>query len=105
MAVIALSGQVTVTTAGTAVSFTTAPPGTYLIKPLGGNGGTYVYVGNDGADDVTTQNGYQMKKALLEDLYVTVTNLNELRLNADGDGDGVSWLRTIGEGQGVRPPV
>lgn len=53
-----LSGQVTVTTAGTAVQETGAPNGRYfLIRALAGNSGV-VYVGNDGAGDFDRVDGW-----------------------------------------------
>ena len=107
MGVLVLSGQVTVTTAGAAVAFTTAGtagPGTYLIKPMGANTGTYVYLGNDGADDCTSSNGYQLKKGV-DTILVTVTDLSEYRLDADTSGDKACWVRVMGEGGGVAPPA
>ena len=107
MGVLVLSGQVTVTTAGAAVAFTTAGyagPGTYLIKPMGGNTGTYVYVGADGSSDVTSSNGYQLKKGL-DSLLVTVTDLSEYRLDADTSGDKACWVRVMGAGRAIAPPA
>ena len=107
MGVLVLSGQVTVTTAGAAVAFTTAgtaDPGTYLIKPMGGNTGTYMYIGNDGADDVTSSNGYQLKKGV-DTVLETVTDLSEYRLDADTSGDVACWLRVMGQGHAIAPPA
>ena len=104
MSVLILSGQVAVTTAGTAVQFTTTPPGKYQIKPLGGNTGSYIYVGNDGAGDVTSSNGYQIKKAL-DEIIVSVTNLNQLWLDADTDGDGACYMRIGGPDKLGDPPT
>lgn len=104
--VIALSGQVNCTCAGKAVQFTTTKPGTFLIKPLGGNSGTYVYVGNDGSTtgDVTSSNGYQLKKGL-DSLLITVTNLNQLWLDATTNSEGVSWARVMAESIVNTPPA
>ena len=104
MSVIVLSGQVSVTTAGTAVQFTTTAPGLYEIKPLGGNTGSYVYVGNDGAGDVTSSNGYQLKKGL-DSILVSVTNLSQLWLDSDTDGDGVCWHRVTSGSVLTAPPT
>ena len=105
MSVIILSGQISVTTAGTAVAFTTSSAaGLYEIKPLGGNTGTYIYVGNDGAGDVTSSNGYQLKKGL-DSILVSVTDLAQLFLDADTDGDGACWHRVAGEAIGITPPA
>ena len=103
MSVIVLSGQVSVTTAGTAVQFTTTAPGLYEIKPLGANTGDYIYIGNDGAGDVTSSNGYQLKKGL-DSILVSVTNLDQLWLDA-GDGDGACWHRVTGENISITPPT
>ena len=104
--VIALSGQVICTCAGKAVQFTTTKAGTYLIKPLGGNNGTYIYVGNDGSTtgDVTSSNGYQLKKGL-DSLLITVTNLNQLWLDATTNLEGACWTRVMSEGVGIAPPT
>ena len=75
-----------------------------VIAILGGNTGQYVYVGNDGAGDVTSSNGYQLKKGL-DSILMAVTNLNQLYLDADTDGDGVCWHRVAAENPGVTPPT
>jgi hypothetical protein len=100
-----LSGQVVVAAAGTAVQFTTGNigPGTYRVKALGGNTGNYMFVGNSSTGDVTSSNGYQLTKAV-DSILVTVTDLSELWLDTDTNGDGVCWIRVIGESVGVRPP-
>lgn len=104
--VIALAGQVSVTCAGKAVRFTSTYAGTYLIRPLSGNGGTYVYVGNDGSTtgDVTSSNGYQLKKDL-DNLLITVNNMNQLWLDATTAGDGVSWIKVMNQANNIAPPV
>ena len=43
----ALSGQIIIATAGTAVQGTSIPGGSFAIKALAGNTGV-IYVGNDG---------------------------------------------------------
>ena len=104
--VVTLSGQVTCTCAGKAVQFTTTPPGTYVIRPMSGNNGDYVYVGNDGSTtgDVTSSNGYQLKKNQ-DTLVVTVTNLNTLWLDATTNVEGVCWHRIVNEVIGISPPA
>ena len=104
--VIAISGQVSVTTAGTAVKFTTTVPGLFEIKPLHTNTGTYIYVGNDGSTtgDVTSSNGHQLKKGV-DALLISVTNLNQVWLDSDTDGDGASYCRVAGENTGITPPA
>ena len=106
MAIQVLSGQVAVTTAGTAIPFTTAGvagPGTYLVKPLSSNTGTYMYIGNDGASDVTSSNGMQLKKGL-DAIIITVSDLSEYYLDTDTSDDVMCYLRVMGEGQGIAPP-
>jgi len=102
-----LSGQVVVTTAGTAVPFTTAGftgPGTYLVKPMGGNTGTYCYIGEDGAGDVTSSNGLQLKKGI-DAIVITATDLSYYYVDSDTSGDKVCWLRVMGEGNYIAPPA
>jgi len=58
----AISGQTTVTTAGTAVQLSATEfriNGPLIVKGLDGNTGA-TYVGNDGAGDVTASNGLIM---------------------------------------------
>ena len=107
MSIQVLAGQVSVTTAGSAVPFTTlgtAGPGTYLIKPLSSNTGTYMYIGNDGASDVTSSNGFQLKKGL-DSIVITVRDLSEYYLDTDTTDDVMCYIRVMGEGQGVAPPA
>ena len=57
----AISGQKTVTTAGTAVALGTARiDGPLLVKALDTNTGV-VAIGNDGAGDVTVSNGLRLE--------------------------------------------
>lgn len=87
----AVSGQITVTTAGTAVQGTdvTLNNGVWLAA-LGGNTGN-CYVGNDGANDVTATNGFELVKGVTF-IHVTVRNLNELWFDAATNGDKVCWI-------------
>jgi len=104
--VIAITEQKSVTTAGTAVQFTSNLPGLYEIKPLAGNGGSYIYVGNDGSTtgDVTSSNGYQLQKGL-DTLLISVTNPKQLWLDADTDGDGACIIRIAGDNTKEYPPT
>jgi hypothetical protein len=99
-----LSGQITVTTAGTAVTGATTGPGTFQLTPVHGNTGTYCYVGNDGEDDVSSANGYHIKKDGVP-LILTVTDLDEWYFDSDTSGDKIAWVRILGENQGIYPPV
>lgn len=86
----ARSGQITVTTAGTAVQGTaTAKYYGFYIRALSTNTGK-VYVGNDGANDVTSGNGYELSAG--DDIYVECQNLNELWFDAASDGDKFCWV-------------
>lgn len=90
-----LSGQVTVTTAGTAVQETGAPNGRYfLIRALAGNSGV-VYVGNDGAGDVTSGNGHELSAG--DQITVDLEGMGDLAFSdlwfdAANNGDKLSWL-------------
>jgi len=105
MAILVMSGQKSVTTAGTAVAFTTvgtATAGTYLIKALPGNTGT-VYIGNDSASDVTSSNGFPLVAS--EVAYITVSELSKVYMDATADAQGAAWFRIEGENVGNAPPA
>lgn len=86
----ARSGQITVTTAGTAVvGTTTAKYFGFYIRALASNAGV-VYVGNDGADDVTSANGYELSPG--DDIYIEVEDLADLYFDAATNGDKFSWI-------------
>jgi hypothetical protein len=88
----ARSGQVTVATAGTAVQGTSIPGPEFALTAHPDNTGV-VYVGNDGANDVTSANGYALGTA--EGMVVVrAANLNELWFDAATNGDIVCWLKT-----------
>lgn len=87
----AISGQITVTTAGTEVQGgNVALDNGVYIRALTGNTGV-VYVGNDGAGAVTSSNGYQLDKG--EMILIQVANLNALWFDAATNGDKFCWLR------------
>jgi len=86
----ALSGQITVTTAGTAVQGTSTTKYTgFFIKALAGNSGI-VYVGSDGAGDVTSANGYELSAG--DQIYVEATNLSNLWFDSAENGDKLCWI-------------
>ena len=94
-----LSGLITVTTAGTAVQGPTAPKGAiFALKGHPDNTDT-VWVGNDGADDVTSSNGFPMNAGEgvtidIDTLEGTAgTNLSALWFDADVNGEKICWLR------------
>jgi len=87
----AISGQTTVTTAGTAVAMGSQRiDGALLVKALDTNSGL-VALGNDGANDVTVSNGLRL--AVGEEVYFQwVGDLTSVYLDSAVNGDGVSWL-------------
>lgn len=88
----ALSGQITVSTAGTEVQGPNiALPNGVYISALAGNAGV-VYVGNDGAGAVSSSTGYQLRKDG-PPILVQVSNLNKLWFDAATNGDKVCWIK------------
>jgi hypothetical protein len=86
-----ISGQTTVTAAGTAVplgSQQIAAP--LMVKALSANTGL-VFLGNDGAGDVTSANGMQLAAGEMV-IFNHVANLSALYLDAAVNGEGVCWL-------------
>jgi len=60
------------------------------VKAMGANGGK-VYVGNDGLDDVTTLNGYEL--AAGEVSIWRVDNMNKLWFDAATSADKFCWMK------------
>lgn len=87
----ALSGQTTVTTAGTAVALgSQSVVGSLTVKALAANTGL-VFIGNDGAGDVSSANGFQLAAA--EQITFEYTGeLASLMLDAAVNGEGVCWI-------------
>ena len=90
-----ISGQITVTTAGTAVAGPDSIEGLFEIAPMATNTGTYCYVGNDGDGDVSSANGYVLKINTIP-LVISVSNLENLRFDSDTSGDKLSFIRIAG---------
>lgn len=87
----ALSGQKTVTTAGTAVALgTDRIDGPLMVKALDTNTGI-VAIGNDGANDITVSNGLRLD-AGDSVIFEFVGSLSSLILDSAVNGEGVSWL-------------
>jgi hypothetical protein len=87
-----VSGQKDVTAAGTAERLLTA--GTFTkrvhIKAKSGNTGD-VYIGQDGADDVTSSNGLILSQG--EGITLNVNDaVAKIWIDAGTNGDGVSYL-------------
>jgi hypothetical protein len=87
----ALCGQKTVTTAGTAVALgSQAIGGPLAVKALAANTGVVV-IGNDGAGDVTTSNGFQLSAGEVI-VFNHVANLANIIVDSAVSGEGVCWL-------------
>ncbi len=87
------SGQITVTTAGTAVQGPATKPGEYLIRGMPANSGAYVYFGNDGSEDVSATTGYTLGSG--EQAIVVVNSLSDLWFDATTNGDKIAWLHLV----------
>ena len=87
----ATSGQITVTTAGTAVQGPATEAGDYLIRGMPGNSGAYVYFGNDGAGDVSALNGYVLGSG--EQAVLHVGSLSNLWFDVTTNGDKLAWIK------------
>jgi hypothetical protein len=92
-----ISGVITVTTAGTAVQGPDAAPwrpveagGGFFISALGANTGL-IYIGNDGAGDVASTNGYELKAG--NQIFLACSNLNEVWFDSSVNGEKCSWLK------------
>lgn len=91
-----LTGQITVSSAGTAEQGPSSPSGReFIICALPGNSGN-VALGNDGSDDVTMSNGLVLSSGTC----VTVTfqggapnALSAMWFDAATGGDGFSWFK------------
>lgn len=87
---IPMSGQKTVTTAGTAVQLTTTDlTVTLMVKALDTNTGI-VAIGNDGSDDVTMNNGMRLDAG--DVAIFNLVQMSEIYLDSTVNGEGVCWL-------------
>lgn len=86
----ALSGQITVTTAGTAVQGTAQIGQLFAIKAHPDNTDS-VWIGNDDAADVTSSNGFPLNPG--ETVVVMLGNLNQCFFDADVSGEKICWVR------------
>jgi hypothetical protein len=88
----AISGQKTVTTAGTAEALgSQVINGPLLVKALDTNAGI-VAIGNDGANDVTVSNGLRLA-AGNSVTFDFVGDLASIYVDAASDGEGVAWIQ------------
>ena len=85
------SGQITVTTAGTAVQGTDQIGSLFAVKAHPNNADT-IWLGNDDAGDVTSSNGFPLNPSDAA-VIVEAANLTQFRFDADANGDKVCWLR------------
>jgi hypothetical protein len=87
----AISGQKTVTTAGTAVVLGNQDiSGPLMVKALDTNTGV-VAIGGDGAGDVTVSNGMRLE-AGDSVIFDFVGNLANIMVDSAVNGEGVAWL-------------
>jgi len=87
----AISGQKTVTTPGTAVVLGTQRiDGPLMVKALDTNTGI-VALGNDGANDVTVSNGIRLDAGDVI-VFDYVGELASIYLDSAVNGEGVSWI-------------
>lgn len=86
-----MSGQITITTAGTAIQGAAVRGKLFAIQGVPGNTGL-TYVGNDGADDVTAANGFPLPK-IGPGVVIEIGDLSDLWFDSASNGDKVAWLR------------
>ena len=92
-----LSGEITVTTAGTAVQGTSTTRGTFLITFNPDEGAGYGFIGNNGSGDVADGTGFMLKAG--DKVTITLANLNSLYFDTSVNGDKFSWLKIAGNEQ------
>jgi phage-related tail protein len=85
----AKSGQITVTTAGTAERGTDVVGDEFFLKAHPSNTGV-AWVGESGAD-VADTTGFPLEPG--ESVIVKVSNLNEIYFDVDVNGEIICWLR------------
>lgn len=90
-----ISGQITVTTAGSAVQGPEGPGGEFILKAHPDNTGA-VYVGNDGAGDVDLNNGFVLQPGavlvLSETRYWASEGLSNIWFDAETNGNKICWI-------------
>lgn len=83
------SGQITVTTAGTAVQGDDVDcPNGVIVRALAANTGV-MYIGNDGAGDVSSSTGFQLDAS--EKTYIPISNLKDMWVDSAVNGEKVCW--------------
>jgi len=86
----AKSGQITVAAAGTAVVGTTEAGSLFAIKAHPDNTDV-IWVGQDGANDVTSSNGFPLEPG--ETIVLNMANLNQVYFDADVGTEKVCWIK------------
>jgi len=86
-----ISGQVTVTTAGTAVQGSTISGRVFSLQAHPDNTDT-AWVGNDGADDVSSTTGFPLQPSGPA-VVLVIDDLSDLWFDADVNGEKVCWIR------------
>ncbi len=85
----ASSGVITVTTAGTAVAGTSTPGAAAVAVKAHPDNADTVWIGNDGAGDVSSSNGFPLDPG---EGVVVPGDLENYRFDADANGDKFCWL-------------
>jgi hypothetical protein len=84
------NGKTTVTTAGTAVQLASSTTiGSVTVRALASNTGK-IYVGSS---SVSSANGFQLSPQ--ETVSVDINNLNKVWLDADTNGEGVTYIYAV----------
>lgn len=84
-----LSGQITVTTAGTAVQGTDIRGIAWLIRFISANTGLG-YIGNNGSGDVASTTGYELSPG--DQIYIEADNLNRFWFDTSVNGEKFCWV-------------
>ena len=83
-----LAGQITVSTAGTAVQGSVSPAGHDVAVKAHPDNTDTVWIGQDGAGDVTSSNGFPLDPGE----GIVVPDLRQYWFDADSSGDKVCWV-------------
>jgi len=88
------SGQITVATAGTAVAGPSAPSGQLFAFKAHPDNTDTVWVGNDGANDLTSSNGFPLDpgEGIVVKMLTVDSPLAELYFDADVSGEKICWF-------------
>ena len=94
-----ISGQTTVTTAGTAVSLGSGVVnGSIMVRALNANTGN-MYIGNDGNDDVSSASGFELPADAMV-IFEYIDKLEDIYVDASVNGEKVCWV-IIDQSNGV----